>query len=536
VRRQRLDQRRSYGGNPNSRWGLRIRPWLAFALALLVALGAAPVTRGWGPGAALAQTPRLTDIRATSSGLLLRLTGAALPNLPVTVQRIGNPDRLAVDLPGIDVPAFLHNSQMPLNRYGVSQVRVAQFQKQPPIARVVLDLADTQGDWQAAFVRDGLLLSPPQIALPAQAQIARTIPLSNPIPSAPQAPIPLPLGTSPTLEPIPVPTVTPTGNVPLFPQPTNPGVSASPIATTSGSRIQAILIDATGQILLRGDRPFAYRGAADPATNTYNLMVEGAAIADNFIRPALPSNSPIEHIRLTSQGNFVTVGIKVSPGWRVQDLGNVDANQIALQVIGGDGRPPALPNVAQVPMPATRGRGVVLIDPGHGGRDPGAVANSIREKDVVLSVGLRAGQLLQQMGYTVVYSRTDDREVELAPRVQLAEQMRADVFVSVHANAVDPRLSNVNGIETFHAPNSAAGRRLAEFIQREALAATGANDRRVKTARFYVVSRTSMPSVLLETGFVTNPQEARNLSNPAYQDRLATAIARGVAGYLQQRA
>jgi len=534
VRRQRLDHHQS-GGHPNPRWRLRIRPLLAFVLALLLTLGSAPVTRGWGPGAALAQGPRLTDIRATSNGLLLRLTGAALPNLPVSVQRIANPDRLAVDLPGIDVPAFLHNSQMPLNRYGVSQVRVAQFQKQPPIARVVLDLADTQGEWQAAFVRDGVLLSPPQIALPPQAQIATTIPLSNPAPSTSPAPVPLPLGTSPTLEPIPVPTVTPTGNLPLFPQPMSPAVSPTPIAA-GGSRIQAILIDPTGQILLRGDRPFAYRGSADPATNTYNLMIEGAAIAENFIRPALPSNSPIERIRLTSQGNFVTVGIQVSPGWSVQDLGNVDANQIALQVAGRDGRPPALPSVAQVPMPATRGRGVVLIDPGHGGRDPGAVANSVREKDVVLSVGLRAGQLLQQMGYTVVYSRTDDREVELAPRVQLAEQVRADVFVSVHANAVDPRMSQVNGIETFHAASSAAGRRLAEFIQREALAATGANDRRVKTARFYVVTRTSMPSVLLETGFVTNPQEARNLSNPAYQDRLATAIARGVAGYLQQRA
>ncbi|MFQ3680367.1 MAG: AMIN domain-containing protein, partial [Pseudanabaenaceae cyanobacterium] len=139
VRRQRLNQNPLYQRLCRR---LRIRSLLAFVLALLLALGLAPVTGGWGPRAAMAQSPRLTDIRATSNGLLLRLTGAAIPNLPVTVQRIGNPDRLAVDLPGVDVPAFLHNSQMPLNRYGVSQVRVAQFQKQPPIARVVLDLAD----------------------------------------------------------------------------------------------------------------------------------------------------------------------------------------------------------------------------------------------------------------------------------------------------------------------------------------------------------------------------------------------------------
>ncbi|NJK59668.1 MAG: DUF4079 family protein [Oscillatoriales cyanobacterium SM2_1_8] len=490
----------------------RGRTILAFALAVLAAFLAAPIAPdgipglglGLGPGAAIAQTPRLTDIRATGNGLVLRLTGASLPNLPVSVQRIANPDRLAVDLPGIEVPAFLHNSQCPESLWGQPGAGGA-ISEAAPHCPGGLGFGGSPGGLASGVCEGwGVVVAAADRPAP-QAQVVTTVPLSSP----PASPLPLPLGTTSTLEPIPVPTVTPIGStLPLFPQPGAPTANPAPITATGGSRLQAILIDATGQILLRGDRPFAYRGSADPATNTYNLTIEGAAIADNFVRPALPANSPIERIRLTAQGNFVTVGVKVSPGWRVQELGNVDANQVALQVASADGRPPTLPTVAQAPMPATRGRGVVLIDPGHGGRDPGAVANSVREKDVVLSVGLRAGQLLQKMGYTVVYTRTDDREVELAPRVQLAERVRADVFVSVHANAVDPRLASVNGIETFHAPNSAAGRELAQFIQREALAATGANDRRVKTARFYVVSRTSMPSVLLETGFVTNPQEA----------------------------
>jgi N-acetylmuramoyl-L-alanine amidase len=139
------------------------------------------------------------------------------------------------------------------------------------------------------------------------------------------------------------------------------------------------------------------------------------------------------------------------------------------------------------------------------------------------------------MGYSVVYTRTTDVEIDLEPRVALAERVRGDVFVSLHANSVASRSSTVSGIETYHAPGSTQGQRLASLVHQQIIAATGAVDRGVRSARFYVIRNTSMPAILVETGFVTNPSDAANLSNPTYQQRMAEAIARGVDQFLQGR-
>jgi N-acetylmuramoyl-L-alanine amidase len=139
------------------------------------------------------------------------------------------------------------------------------------------------------------------------------------------------------------------------------------------------------------------------------------------------------------------------------------------------------------------------------------------------------------MGYTVYYSRTNDVEVDLAPRVALAERVNADVFVSIHANSLASRSSNVNGVETFFARGSSTGRELATLVQSQIIADTRANDRGPKAAGFYVIVRTSMPAILVETGFVTNPNEAANLNNPNYQKLMAEAIAKGVDQFMRAR-
>jgi N-acetylmuramoyl-L-alanine amidase len=154
---------------------------------------------------------------------------------------------------------------------------------------------------------------------------------------------------------------------------------------------------------------------------------------------------------------------------------------------------------------------------------------------VVLAISLKVGRILQEMGYTVVYTRTDNTEVELQPRVDLAERVKANVFISIHANSLEARLSGVSGVETFYAPGVSVSGRLASFVQNQIINSTGARNRGVKTARFHVIRRTSMPSILIETGFVTNPQESANLNNPTYQERMAAAIARGVDQFLKSR-
>ena len=93
----------------------------------------------------------------------------------------------------------------------------------------------------------------------------------------------------------------------------------------------------------------------------------------------------------------------------------------------------------------------------------------------------------------------------------------------------------VNGVETYHARGSTTGKELAEYVHSQIIADTGAGDRSVRAAGFYVIAKTSMPAILVETGFVTNPTEAANLDNPSYQKRMAEAIAKGIDQFMRVR-
>lgn len=176
------------------------------------------------------------------------------------------------------------------------------------------------------------------------------------------------------------------------------------------------------------------------------------------------------------------------------------------------------------------GRVVIVIDPGHGGSDPGAVGiGGIEEEDVVLDISLQVSSLLERQGAEVVMTRTSSRTVELAPRVALAERSGADYFVSIHANAATV---NANGVETFYF-SSGAG--LAQSIQDSIIDSTGMTDRGIKQARFYVLTQTSMPSVLVEVGFLTGNRDVTLLSNSRFRTQMAEAIARGILNYVQRR-
>ena len=295
-----------------------------------------------------------------------------------------------------------------------------------------------------------------------------------------------------------------------------------------------------GQLVIQANRAIAYRSTVDLANNTYNFTIPSVRISAQLRRPVLGANSPIEQIRLNQVGDSVVVTIKTIAGWQIQEAIRTNPQAIALQ----------LNSVAQVAtgtiptstIPKSRspqiygsstGRQLVVVDAGHGGRDVGATRNGIYEKDIVLAMSKQLGRILQQMGYSVIYTRTEDIELDLEPRVDIAENARASAFVSVHANSLGANASTVNGVETYHAPGASLGKSLAEFVHAQILASTGANDRGVRSARFHVILKTSMPAVLVETGFITNPSEAAKLVDSAYQLRMAEAIARGVDQFLK---
>ncbi|MGB7416975.1 MAG: N-acetylmuramoyl-L-alanine amidase [Thermosynechococcaceae cyanobacterium] len=183
------------------------------------------------------------------------------------------------------------------------------------------------------------------------------------------------------------------------------------------------------------------------------------------------------------------------------------------------------------PIAVKPGAKIVLIDPGHGGRDPGAVGRGgLQEKRVVLPVSLRVVEELRRRGINAQLTRTSDQTVDLAPRVRKAEGIRADIFVSIHANAISLSRPEVNGLETFYYQT---GARLARAIHRSILQDVSVKDRRVRQARFYVLRKSSMPAALVEMGYVTGSIDAPRLATKAYQDQMAVAIAKGIIDYIQ---
>lgn len=177
----------------------------------------------------------------------------------------------------------------------------------------------------------------------------------------------------------------------------------------------------------------------------------------------------------------------------------------------------------------------IFIDPGHGAQDAGAIGNGLLEKNINLEVALKLRSRLHQAGALIVMSRTSDTFDSLQTRVSKGAQANADIFISIHANANDN--SGANGTETYYDTTYAAAHsvKLAQQVQPRMVNALGTKDRGVKTAGFYVIKYSRMPSILLETGFVTSPIDASILKSIAAKDRLASGITTGVSNYFDAK-
>lgn len=182
---------------------------------------------------------------------------------------------------------------------------------------------------------------------------------------------------------------------------------------------------------------------------------------------------------------------------------------------------------------------IICIDPGHGGGDSGALNRSLplAEKDVTLDISLKLEKLLKERGYQVIMTRRTDRDVtyagspdseELGARVDIGN--RADLFVSVHINANVK--SNVNGFTTYW--NKKGDNLLAAEVQQLMINATGRLDRGVIRDNFYVISRTNVPAILVEAGFITNMEEARLLTQDSFRQKIAESIANGIGIYISK--
>lgn len=181
---------------------------------------------------------------------------------------------------------------------------------------------------------------------------------------------------------------------------------------------------------------------------------------------------------------------------------------------------------------------VIVVDPGHGGDDPGGVVQGTLEKGIVLEIGKALQQVLEANGARVVMTRSTDVNlggrirVELGRRVALVDQHRAHVYVSIHANK---DRCNCWGAQTFYQRDGKPeGKLLAQAIQDELRRLTPTT-RVPLSADYFVLRNSPVPAAMVEVGFLTNAQEMARLKDPGYQRTLATAIALGVSEFFRSQ-
>ena len=207
--------------------------------------------------------------------------------------------------------------------------------------------------------------------------------------------------------------------------------------------------------------------------------------------------------------------------------------------------------IAEVPAPVNYGnyKNVVFLDPGHGGRDPGAVYNGLREKDLNMSIYRKLHSELEKLGYTVLTSRDSDVYVDyVTERSEMVNKTDADLFISIHFNATGVPGANRSGVETYiYEPDDdikprinkvahddptrlSESKRLADNIHNSIVSVAGANDRGVHGSNYAVLRETAKPAVLLELGYMDSP-EYKKISDDKYQNKLVEGIVTGLRNF-----
>jgi N-acetylmuramoyl-L-alanine amidase len=440
-----------------------------------------------GPVADIANT-QIQSVRVTGDGFFVRTSGQ-IPQIRMT--RSPDKRRMEVDLIGTSISPSVSPRDFIVNKAGVSRAIITQLQATPPIARISLLVDPSTPDWQATY-----------------SDIGGVVLLPNNSGS-------LPVGTTPP----------------------HPGGVAT---------IQSVDLDNNNQQLSIGaNQPISYTAGWDRSAGYYKVTIQNAQLDKNLKGPKLAANSPLLQVRLR-QETPKTVAILISPaaGVVIGSPISTGRQSIGLPLTLNRSLPPVVfpTDGTVIPVPPTQpgglpgprtpiGRAVVVIDPGHGGRDPGAVGRgNIYEKEIVMDISRQVANILAQNGVQAILTRNSDVEIDLEPRIATAERANATVFVSIHANAISLDRPDVNGLETYYFES---GLGLANSIHANILRSASVEDRRVRKARFFVLRKTSMPSVLVETGFVTGATDAANLATPAHRQNMARGIAQGILQYLR---
>jgi N-acetylmuramoyl-L-alanine amidase len=311
--------------------------------------------------------------------------------------------------------------------------------------------------------------------------------------------------------------------------------------------ISAIELDSThNRVIVRGSRQLNYSGGWDARTGSYRLSIPNTRVASNLRLP--PPSSAVD-VKVSSGGNNVYIEVRRFDRYPIGPAIPYYSGQIVALTYGAPARPAVVktPSTTTSTVPTTTsqpttsrvptGRVLVMIDPGHGGRDPGAIGvGGLKEVDVILPIAKRVAAILESKGIRTKLTRDGDYFVGLDERVDMAARNNATVFVSIHANSIDGR-PDVNGLETYY--YGSEGGRLADVVHRNVLSAVTSKgfyigNRNTRRARFLVLRKANLPAILVETGYLTSEAEAARLRRDDYRAAQAEGIARGIMEYLRQ--
>jgi len=471
------------------------------------------------PPVATNNSSRRSPIQVSSSGILMGIEGNSRNGIKMSRSR--DRRKIEFEIDGVNLSSELINS-WDVNQYGVNSIELTQKRTSPPVALLTMNVNSDSPDWQGSFSRmGGLVLWP-------QGGMSRVESLSN--------------NSNPAVKSVLV------SNPPVVAN--NPGSSTN----RSKSIIESIdLVD--NNLVIRGNQRLQGEGSWSQ-NGVYQIRINNADLAPNFRNPQLLSSSPLSRIRIWQpDGDTVILLVQPASGITISQLRQPNERMLSLSLARNAASSDPLNNTAAIPVtpapnnsssninvapppanntPPTsnrpnQSRPLVVIDPGHGGRDPGAIGiGGLQEKDVILPISQQVARILEQQGMQVRLTRNNDTFVSLEGRTTMANNLNADLFVSIHANAISLQRPDVNGLETYYFQS---GRDLAATIHRNILQRVNVRDRQVRQARFYVLRQSRMPSVLVEVGFVTGREDAANLRNSNYQRQMAEAIAAGIVEY-----
>jgi N-acetylmuramoyl-L-alanine amidase len=441
-------------------------------------------------------------------------------------QMLANPSRLIVDLP--DTRLNQPTSSQMLNN-GIKSLRVGQVD--PDRARMVLELDP------------GYSIDPQQVLIQASTNKQWSV----------QLPTPQPLQAFPRGAPVgPVAVFNESGQI-IAAQPVRPRV----VTNTALAPINYIALDPTRTgILVQADRQsrtqLRYTTGWDNQSGSYRVTISNARLAPGY---QIPGDSQ-RYLTVSTQGDDISILVRRADGVKVDMVRQyLDNRWVYLQTGAGSSRIAVNRPSSQVPIVVPRatrptpkqdtsppvrsnnGRVLVMLDPGHGGKDPGAIGlGGLREVDVILPIAKRVAEILEKQGIAVKMTRNGDYFVGLDERVTMSREAGATLFVSIHANSIDNR-PDVNGLEVYHYN---LGQSFADTVDRVVVDYVNKNgfylnDRRVRSARFLVLRKSTIPAILVETGYLTSEAESARLRRDDYQKVMAEAIAKGIIQYIRDR-